>query len=262
MAFPFKQYLNVSIMFIKPILVLSSGGAYHFYGSSIDSVPKDFPVYLNIIWAKAITACYPFQLQVIVWKCCSWAWRHAGHYRTLCPVMISDSWSHDICETWIKIREVCTLPASLSHSGPPEYSSKTGSRWLKAGLNAVDDLGIFGAWPSPGHSTVLCFVTIMANGCKWSLPCSTLGKSLNVWIGMFLVHRGFGTCQVPSPGLASLSSCCLGCDYSHMQTTSGSHRWKVGVGRGPMRDELPWKGHDKPPDQGHYSYPTHPKPPR
>ena len=51
--FLLQQCLDVSVIFVKPILLLSGGSAHHFCGSSIDSVSEDCPVWLNIIGTKA-----------------------------------------------------------------------------------------------------------------------------------------------------------------------------------------------------------------
>ena len=73
-----------------------------------------------------------------------------------------DSWNHDLHKTWIKCRVGCASPALLYHPGLPEYSSKIGSRLLETFLGALDDLGVFGAWPSAQHSTILCFTIFVA----------------------------------------------------------------------------------------------------
>ena len=48
MVFIFLQFLKVNIIFIQPILVLTSGNACHFNGHSIDGISKACPVCLNI----------------------------------------------------------------------------------------------------------------------------------------------------------------------------------------------------------------------
>ena len=53
MVFLFKQFSNVSIIFIAPIPVLVNSSAFHFCASEIDGVSKACPVCLYIIWAKA-----------------------------------------------------------------------------------------------------------------------------------------------------------------------------------------------------------------
>ena len=100
----------------------------------------------------------------------------------------------EVDDSWIKVREGCALPASLSHQGLSESSSKTRSRQLETCLGTVDDLGIFGACPSSQHSTVLCFSNFLAIGSKWSLLLSPPGKSAHAGIGMSLVHWGFEAC--------------------------------------------------------------------
>ena len=79
-----------------------------------------------------------------------------------CPLpqdlKLGDNWGHDLSMsvTCIKVREDCTS-TSLSCPGPYGCSNKMRSRWLETDLGAVDDIGIFGAWPSSGCSTALCF---------------------------------------------------------------------------------------------------------